>query len=73
MRQLAVATELQGRGLGKTLVRYAESFARQSGYQEIVLHARESAVRFYEKLGYTRQGDCFTEVTIPHYQMRKGT
>ncbi len=71
MRQLVVATELQGMGIGGILVHYAESVAKRHAYREIVLHARETAVRFYEKLGYTRQGDRFTEVTIPHYEMRK--
>jgi len=71
MRQLAVRTDLQGRGIGRTLVEYAESFTEQHGYREIILHARETAVGFYEKLGYQKEGDPFIEVTIPHYLMRK--
>ena len=35
------------------------------------MHARETAVGFYEKLGYKVVGDKFTEVTIPHYVMEK--
>jgi predicted GNAT family N-acyltransferase len=37
----------------------------------MVMHARKSALGFYEKLGYTPEGDEFEEVTIPHYLMRK--
>jgi ribosomal protein S18 acetylase RimI-like enzyme len=71
MRQLAVGTDFQGKGIGRMLVGYSESFAREHGYREIILHARETAVRFYEKLGYRKEGDYFIEVTIPHLLMRK--
>ena len=71
MRQLAVRSDMQGKGLGSLLVGYSESFARQRGYREMVMHARETAVGFYEKLGYRKEGDRFTEVTIPHFLMRK--
>jgi predicted GNAT family N-acyltransferase len=35
------------------------------------MHARKTAVGFYEKLGYKRIGNEFLEVTIPHYAMEK--
>jgi predicted GNAT family N-acyltransferase len=35
------------------------------------MHARKTAMGFYEKLGYEKIGDEFTEVTIPHYKMEK--
>ena len=71
MRQVAVASELQGQGIGKALVEYAEGLARNAGYRRIVLHAREAAVTFYEKLGYLRMGEGFEEVMIPHWAMEK--
>jgi len=71
MRQLAVRSGSRGQGLGRTLVSYSESFARDQGHEEMVLHARETAVGFYEKAGYTVSGDRFVEVTIPHFSMRK--
>ena len=43
MRQLAVRENVQGKGFGRELVNYAHSFARERGYSEIVLHARETA------------------------------
>lgn len=71
MRQLAVRSGFRGQGLGRTLVSYSESVARDHGYEEMVLHARETAVGFYEKMGYEVEGDRFIEVTIPHFAMRK--
>ena len=71
MRQLAVRESSQGKGLGRELVNHAESFAKGRGYAEIVLHAREMARGFYQKLGYEAEGDSFTEVDLPHLSMRK--
>ena len=61
----------QGRGVGKRLIAFAEKLSAEMGYREIVLHARESAVRFYESVGYVAEGEAFTEVTIPHRKMVK--
>ena len=71
MRQLAVVPKLQRRGIGQALVEYAETWASSAGYRRMVLHARETAVAFYEKLGYSQFGDRFEEVTIPHWMMEK--
>jgi predicted GNAT family N-acyltransferase len=71
MRQVAVATAEQGRGVGKAMVVFSEEQAREHGFEKIVLHARDTAVPFYLKLGYTVEGDEFEEVTIPHYKMYK--
>lgn len=71
MRQVAVEQELQGKGIGKLLVDYSEKQARLMGFSKIVMNARLEAVPFYEKLGYTKAGDLFIEVTIPHYKLEK--
>ena len=71
MRQLAVRQNAQGKGFGRELVNYAESFLKGRGYEEIVLHARETAREFYEKLGYEAYGDSFVEVGLPHLFMRE--
>lgn len=71
MRQVAVAPDRQGRGIGKALVDASEALARRMGFRRIVLHARETAVPFYLNAGYTVIGDRFEEVTIPHFKMGK--
>ena len=46
----------QGRGIGRELMRCAESWARASGLEEVRLNVWEfnqGAIAFYEKLGYT--------------------
>ncbi|QDH21479.1 GNAT family N-acetyltransferase [Saccharibacillus brassicae] len=71
MKQVAVDEALRGTGTGRQLVRFAEALAARQGYGEIVLHARETAAPFYDKLGYAREGERFEEIGIPHYSMRK--
>ena len=71
MRQVVTAPDFQRKGVGQTLVAYAEQFAWDKGYTNISLHARLSAVPFYEKLNYEVIGDLFEEVGIPHYKMMK--
>jgi ribosomal protein S18 acetylase RimI-like enzyme len=71
MRQVAVAADLQRRGIGKALVEHSEAWARSAGYRRMVLHARETAVPFYERLGYSKHGSRFEEVTLPHWAMEK--
>jgi N-acetylglutamate synthase-like GNAT family acetyltransferase len=71
LRQMAVADAYQGSGLGKKLVQFAEQVAVENGFREIEMHARISALGFYEKLGYKVAGDTFIEVTIPTILMKK--
>ena len=71
MKQVAVEESLRGLNIGRKLVGYAEEIAAEEGVAEIMLHARETAVPFYEKLGYVREGERFEEIGIPHYVMRK--
>lgn len=71
MRQVAVAPHLQGKGLGAQLVHASEALALKRQYQHMVLHARETAVPFYLRLGYQIVGEPFEEVGIPHSKMKK--
>ena len=71
LRQMAVQNNLQGKGIGASMMNFAETIARDKGYKRLLMHARKTALGFYEKLGYRVVGDEFTEVTIPHYVMEK--
>ena len=71
LRQMAVLSGLQGKGFGRVLMQFAENLARDRGYKKITMHARKTAVGFYEKLGYKVVSDEFQEISIPHYIMEK--
>lgn len=71
LRQMAVLDGLQGKGIGRVLMNFAENIARDAGYKKLTMHARKSALGFYEKLGYSICSDEFEEVTVPHYEMEK--
>lgn len=71
LRQMAVLNDLQGKGIGRALMNFAENLARDAGYKILSMHARKNAVGFYEKMGYNVASDEFTEITIPHYVMEK--
>jgi Predicted acyltransferase len=71
LRQMAVRKKYQGTGIGKELLLYAEAMARIKGFAKIIMHARATAIGFYERLGYQAVGDKFLELNIEHYLMEK--
>lgn len=71
MRQVAVDSSTQGLGVGRLLVEASETKSKAMGAAEIQLHARDTAVPFYLKLGYKIFDKPFVEVGIPHRKMKK--
>lgn len=71
LRQMAVNNNLQGKGIGRALMNFAENIARDQGFRRLTMHARKTAIGFYEHLGYQICSDEFLEVTIPHFIMEK--
>lgn len=71
LRQMAVVNDVQGKGIGRALMQFAENLARDRGYKKITMHARKNAIGFYEKMGYKKKGEEFKEITIPHFVMEK--
>ena len=71
LRQMAVPNNLQGKGVGRALMNFAENISRDLGYKRITMHARKNTVGFYEKFGYKIVGNEFIEITVPHFQMEK--
>lgn len=56
--RLAVAPEIQKQGVGRSLMDFAEDFARRGGYTSLRLLAykgNSSLLRWYEMLGYERR------------------
>ncbi|OFE13073.1 hypothetical protein PHACT_07910 [Pseudohongiella acticola] len=71
LRQMAVNENMQGAGLGRELITRVESLLARQGICHLHMHARDTAIGFYTRLGYQVEGDPFVEVTIPHVKMTK--
>ena len=71
MMQVTVDTKYQGEGVGRDLVAYAEKRAKEAGYKKIVMHAMLTVIGFYEKLGYSQEGEIFEERGITFAKMIK--
>lgn len=72
IRFMAVSEAAQGQGLGQEIIKALEQQASQLGMKEMSLNARESAVGFYQKLGY--KNVKFSHILfdeIKHYTMVK--
>jgi N-acetylglutamate synthase-like GNAT family acetyltransferase len=72
IRSMAVEEEWRGKGIGAIVLKALEQIAIEKGAKKIILHARDHAVKFYEKNGYTivKPSHTLFEV-IPHYLMEK--
>lgn len=59
LRGMAVLEQFQKKGIGESLVKYAEENSKSRNGELIWFNAREIAVGFYEKLGYKIIGKPF--------------
>jgi len=71
LRQMAVHDSVQGKGIGASIMSFAENLAKDKGYKYMVMHARDTAIGFYEKFGYKVRSDEFEEVGLSHHIMEK--
>ncbi len=72
VRFVAIEANLQGSGLGKKLMEYVEKEGAALGYTTMLLHARDYALPFYEKLGYTNHGPSYKLFDVlQHFEMSK--
>ena len=72
VRFVAVDTSIQGKGYGKQIMLAVEEYSKNKGNSKMILHARDYAVKFYVKLGYTLIGESYKLFgTLQHYLMEK--
>lgn len=73
VRQVVVAPQARGTGVGALLMDTIEAKAAEQGATTLWLNARDTAVAFYERRGFTAFGEWFvSELTgIPHIGMKK--
>lgn len=70
--RVCVLPAARGTGLGAKLILAAlEELRKQPGVTEAYLGAQSHATGFYEKLGFTVEGEEFLDAGIPHRHMRR--
>lgn len=69
--RMAVLVDWRGRGVGTSILHCLLDEARCRGARHAFLHAQTVAVPFYERCGFTCEGEEFLEVDIPHYRMTR--
>lgn len=69
--RVAVLSEYRGQGIGTRLMAALVQVAKLHRLSSIWFHAQESAIPFYEKLGYSLVGESFLEAGILHRTMRR--
>lgn len=71
VRYMAVADAWQGKGAGAKILEGLEQHAVELGVKVVILNARETAIPFYHKLGYTDVAAAPTQFGIRHLKMQK--
>jgi len=70
LSQMAVDPQRQHEGLGRQLIAEFERIAfGELGLREIFCEAQATAVGFYEKMGWSIEGEKYQEAGIDHYNM----
>lgn len=72
-RYMAIFEAYRACGIGSRILQTMEKAARDAGKNKIILNAREKAIPFYEKHGYTLTGELKVPpfIPIPHAMMEK--
>ena len=68
-RKLATAPAAQGKGYGKAILAHLVSICKKERIKLLWCNARDTAVSFYDKLGYTTKGDYFIKSGISFIRM----
>ena len=72
IRYMAVEKEYEGNGIGRMIVNTLEQEAINKNVSTIILDAREPAVGFYQKLGYSIEKKSYVLFDeIQHFRMIK--
>lgn len=69
LRKFATHPDFQGKGYGSVMLRHLLEVAVQSGATTFWFDAREAALPFYERHGFTKEGERFFKGDIPYFRM----
>ncbi|WP_336938810.1 GNAT family N-acetyltransferase [Acinetobacter modestus] len=67
--RVAVLKAYRGQGLGQMIMLEIIRYAQKQRRSVLTLSSQVHAISFYEKLGFTVQGNSYDECGIPHIEM----
>ncbi len=67
--RMAVLRPYRDHGIGSLLLQFVIDHAQQHGCRQLHLHAQLTAMRFYQRAGFTACGEVFDEAGIAHCAM----
>lgn len=71
MQRVVVLERHRNKEIGSKMVTFCEKLAIDKGFKFMYCHARDSAVNFYSKNKFKKEGHYFDEDGIPHLKMKK--
>jgi predicted GNAT family N-acyltransferase len=71
MQRVVVSDTLRSLNIGSEMMAFCEKLASGKHFKVMYCHSRDSAVNFYSKNHYEKEGRYFDEDGIPHLKMRK--
>lgn len=69
--RISVIKEYRSKGIGRKMLKEAEDIIRQDGGKSTMVSGQVRVEKFYEKLGYQKQGEVFLDEGCPHIWMKK--
>ena len=69
--RVAVRKDMRRGGIGDGICRLLMAIARDNGAEKVTINAQLTAVRFYESLGFEKEGEVFMEAGIDHVRMAR--
>lgn len=70
-RKLAVDPPVQNKGIGNSLLKYITGYAMENGGTRLWCNARDTAIGFYLKNGFTQTGTLFSKNGYDYEIMEK--
>ncbi len=67
--RLAVKKSYRGKGVGSAIIDYIVDYCKSEGYEYIWLNSQLHATKFYQNLGFVKEGETFFEAGIEHIKM----
>lgn len=71
VQRFCILKDFRNLGIGKVAMGFLEDYYKRKGKSKIQMDSKYSVYKFYEKCGYVKISDIFTEANVDHVKMVK--